>query len=349
MCCSDLSYKGGMVSVVRGYLESPEWADGDWRVTFIPTHRDASRAGLLACFARAVSKIAWMGVRGRIDVAHLHVSERGSFLRKGFLVKMLRKMGIPVVLHHHGAEFDDYYAAASPRVKRFVAEVLAEADVNIVLSERLRDSITSKAPGARVEAVYNSVVPVTPNPYDADGTHLVTLLGRLGKRKGAYDLLEAIARTDAQLPADIRFCLCGDGEVSEVEARIDTLGVRHRIAHVGWVDGEQKERILADTMINVLPSYHEGLPMTILETMGRGIPSISTPVASIPEVVKDGENGYLVEPGDVDALADRILTLATSSETRRRFSAEAHALISSRFTLPKAIARLKEIYSGIMK
>lgn len=346
MCCSDLSFKGGMVSVVRGYLESPDWGP-DCRVTFIPTHRDASRAGLLVCFARAVARITLLAARGRIDVAHLHVSERGSFTRKAFLVRLLHRFGIPVVLHHHGAEFEQYYASSSPRQQRYISQILTEADVNIVLSRRLVGMITSKAPEARVEVVYNSVEPVTPNPYDALKADRILLLGRLGHRKGAYDLLEAIRKLDPVLPAGVKFSLCGDGEEAEVAARARELGILHRIDHIGWTAGEEKDCILARTMINVLPSYNEGLPMTILETMARGIPNISTSIASIPEVITDGETGYLITPGDVDALSDRINRLVSSPELRSRISDASHRLISSSFALPTAISRLKEIYTRL--
>ena len=345
MCCSDLSYKGGMVSVVRNYLGSDAWPEGT-HITFVPTHRQAGKAGLVWCFAKAVARIWRMARAGEIDVAHLHVAERGSFVRKGLLVRMLHRFGIPVVLHHHGAEFEEWYASRGARARHWIDSILAEADVNIVLSPRLIPMITAKAPSARVEAVYNAVATLPDNPYGAD-MRGVLFLGRLGERKGTFDLLEAMHRIDGDLPEDVRFYLCGDGAVDEVRARVKEMGLSHRVAHIGWIDGSQKEEILRSAMINVLPSYNEGLPMTILETMARGIPNLSTPVASIPEVITDGETGLLVPPGDVAALASALRRLILDPGLRRHISDASFTLIGERFSLPVSVARVNAIYTAL--
>lgn len=345
MCCSDLSYKGGMVSVVRNYLDSDAWP-ADVAITFVPTHRQAGKAGLIWCFARAVARIARMARAGQIDVVHLHVAERGSFVRKGLLVKLLHRFGIPVVLHHHGAEFEEWYAARSPRVRRWIDSILAEADVNIVLSPRLIPMIKSKVPDAKVEAVYNAVATLPANPYLTESQG-VLFLGRLGERKGTLDLLEAMRRIDGDIPPGVKFNLCGDGAVDEVRARVDALGLTGRVAHIGWTDGAQKEEILRSTMLNVLPSYNEGLPMTILETMARGIPNLSTPVASIPEVIADGETGLLVPPGDVGALASALRRLILDAGMRRRISDASFSLIAERFSLPVSVSRVAAIYRSL--
>lgn len=346
MCCSDLSYKGGMVSVARNYLQAATWPS-DISFTFVPTHCDGGKGALVWCFARALARITRLAAGGHIDVAHLHVAERGSFVRKAILVRLLHRFGIPVVLHHHGAEFEEWYAARSPRTQRLIGSILTEADVNIVLSPRLIPMITSKAPGARVEAVYNAVATLPANPYSTRARE-VLFLGRLGHRKGTFDLLEAIARLDASLPPDIRFNLCGDGDEAAVRTRIAELGIASRISHIGWTDGPLKEEILSRTMLNVLPSYNEGLPMTILETMARGIPNISTPVASIPEVITDGVTGLLVPPGDIAALSAAISRLALDPDGRMAISRASHSLIASRFSLPVTTARVSAIYRSVV-
>lgn len=345
MCCSDLSFKGGMVTVVNNYLNVARWPDGV-RFYFVPTHREAGKLGLIWQFAKGVAKI--VSHAGHIDVAHLHVAERGSFVRKGLLVKMLRRLGIPVILHHHGAEFEPWYHAQSPRMRRWIDSVLAGADLNIVLSRRLMPMITDKAPDAKVMALYNAVATYPENPYDPDRRE-VLLLGRLGERKGVYLLLQAIKNLDAELPEEIRFNLCGDGEIDEVRARAAEMGISHRIGHIGWTAGELKEQILSRTVVNVLPSYNEGLPMTILETMARGIPNFSTRVASIPEVITDGETGLLMEPGDVAALTEGLRRLLTDRELRVRISENSYALIRERFSLENSVQALTEVYDSLAR
>ncbi|MCM1163294.1 MAG: glycosyltransferase family 4 protein [Muribaculaceae bacterium] len=345
MCCSDLSYKGGMVSVAKNLLSSLPAREGV-KVMFVPTHCDGSKLKMAWRFLTAFARIARMAAGGRIDVAHLHVSERGSFVRKGLLLRLLHRYHVPVVLHHHGAEFEPWYASLSPGNRRRVDAILREADVNIVLSRRLIPMITDKVADARVEAVYNSVPTLKANPYTGRERG-VLLLGRLGQRKGAFDLIEAVKLIDRDIPEDIQFYFCGDGEVEEVRRRISEAGLSHRVAHVGWIAGKEKEEILSQTMINVLPSYHEGLPMTILETMACGIPNISTPVASIPEVITNGVTGLLVEPGDVKGLAGALKRLINTPAERMALSQASFSLIAERFSMEAATDRLMEIYAGV--
>ena len=341
MCASSLKVKGGMVSVVKNYLACRDW--GNVRITFIPTHIETNKYLLMAYFSIAYIRILGLILLGKIDIAHLHVAERGSFYRKAFILQTLKRFGVKVILHHHGAEFDLFYNGLSGKRKEYVNKILRMADLNIVLSQRLVQMIKGKSPEAKVEVLYNAVnVPQT-NPYDIQSRN-VLFLGRLGHRKGTYDLLEVIKRIDKELPSDVKFYLCGDGETEAVKKEVEALGICHRIAHIGWIDGKQKEDFMKQSMINVLPSYNEGLPMTILETMAHGIPNISTSIASIPEVLHDGENGFLITPGDVDTLCKRILQLIDDNSLRTRFSQASYKLVKCSFSLNANIQKLSRFY-----
>ncbi len=341
MCASSLKVKGGMVSVVKNYLGYSDW--GDIKITFVPTHIETNKYLLIAYFAVAYLRILWLAIWRRIDIAHLHVAERGSFYRKAFVLQTLKRFGVRVILHHHGAEFDLFYNGLSDKRKEYVNRILCTADLNIVLSQRLVQMIKGKSPEANVEVLYNAVNVPQMNPYDIQSRN-VLFLGRLGHRKGTYDLLEVIKRIDKELPSDVKFYLCGDGETEAVKKEVEALGISHRISHIGWIDGKQKEDFMKQSMVNVLPSYNEGLPMTILETMAHGIPNISTNIASIPEVLHDGENGFLINPGDVDALCDCLLRLATDEALRKKFSERSYELMRRSFSLDANIAELRNIY-----
>ncbi len=338
MCGSELGVRGGMVSVTKNYLGYKDWEEFD--IHYIPTHTEKNKLIVALYFAVAYFRVFFTAVFGHYDILYLHTAERGSFYRKAMLVRTLRKFGIKTVMHHHAGEFELFYSGLSEKKKRYVNKTLSLADLNIVLSKRLISMITDKAPDAKVKVLYNAVHTYSENPYNKDASNIL-FLGRLGKRKGTYDLLDVIKRLDDRLPENIKFYLCGDGEVEEVRKKTEEYGISHRIAHIGWTVGEQKAEFMKNTMLNVLPSYNEGLPMTILETMAYGIPNISTNIASIPEVIRDGENGYMITPGDKDKLEERLYELCTDREKRNKMSEICWNDITKNFALDNHINKLK--------
>ena len=339
MCGSDLSVKGGMVTVVKNYLEYSNW--DEFQINYLPTHIEKGKFYEFIYFAKAYLKILYLIMIGKIDIAYLHTSERGSVYRKIIIAKTLKKFGIPVVLHHHGAEFEKFYSGLSSVKKQIVKNGLEIVDVNIVLSKLLVSMITSKAPDASVFTLYNSV-PVSENHYNKDGDKIL-FLGRLGKRKGTYDLIKAISLLDTKINSKFKFLLCGDGDVEKVNELIKKNHISHRIEYIGWVDQAKKDEFFKNVIINVLPSYNEGLPMTILETMAYGIPNISTRIASIPEVIDDEKNGYLITPGDINGLTERIQRLIEDEELRIKFSDCAYKKIQSEFSMDSNILKLKDL------
>lgn len=344
MCCSDLSVKGGMVTVMKNYLEYRNW--DEYNIVFVPTHIEKNRLIKVAYFTFAYIKIIKLAASGKIKLAHLHTAERGSFYRKAIIALTLKKFGVKVIMHFHAAEFEEFYEGISKKRKDFVDKILGMVDLNLVLSKRLIPMIKEKNKKANVAVLYNAVE-IHSNCYDINANKII-FLGRLGERKGVYDLLKCIKRISPFLNKEIKFYLCGDGDVDNVKKMIDKLEIQERIAHVGWVDKEKKEQILRSAMINILPSYNEGLPMSILETMAYGIPNISTNIASIPEVLVEGYNGFLIKPGDVDKLGEYIIKLANDEQLRKEISINAWRTINENYSLDSNISTLKSYYSKLL-
>lgn len=347
MCGSDLkSVKGGMVTVVKNYLAYPGWKK--CKIIYAATHTAGGKIVKTLWFAYAYLRIWLKLCFKKADIVHLHMAERGSFYRKAYIVRTCRFFHVPVIIHHHGAEFEDFYSGLTEKKKTYVKKILEEADCNLVLSDRLRQKLLERAPDATVYILHNAV-DIRENDIVRTDADRIIMLGCQGRRKGSYDLLDAVAAVDNRLPEKIKVWMCGDEDVDGVMAYVKKSGLSERVAHVGWVDGVQKEECLEHAMIHVLPSYREALPMSILETMGRGIPNISTNIASIPEVIRDGENGFLIKPGDVDRLQEKILELVENEALRSRFGQESYRLVKTEFSLESCAAKLEEIYGNIVK
>ena len=116
MCCSSLETKGGMVSVTKNYLAYKDW--GEYKIKFIPTHFDANKYIVILFFCIQFIKIVFAVWFGNYKIAHLHTAECGSFWRKAFLMRFFHKHVIKVVMHHHAAEFEDFYNRCSDQALR---------------------------------------------------------------------------------------------------------------------------------------------------------------------------------------------------------------------------------------
>jgi glycosyltransferase involved in cell wall biosynthesis len=98
--------------------------------------------------------------------------------------------------------------------------------------------------------------------------------------------------------------MAGDGDIAGSRKRAQELGLLDRVTFTGWLDAEQVDDLLESSDVLVLPSYAEGLPMSVIEAFAHGVAVIATPVGAIPEIVIDGESGLLVPAGDTGALCE---------------------------------------------
>jgi glycosyltransferase involved in cell wall biosynthesis len=143
-------------------------------------------------------------------------------------------------------------------------------------------------------------------------------IGRLIRRKALDDLLRALSGLEYD---DWRLLIVGDGpEEPRLRDLAERLGLSSRVEFLGAVWGERKFQYLAASDVFVLPSVHEGFGLVFLEAMFCGLPVIASSVGGQTDFLKDGETGFLVPVGDVDALADRVLRLANDVELRGQMS-----------------------------
>jgi glycosyltransferase involved in cell wall biosynthesis len=203
-------------------------------------------------------------------------------------------------------------------------------------------------PGVRVERVDNAVDVPAFVPARADGSGTILFVGTLAQRKGLLDLLEAAKRLRSQGREGWRLEVVGAGnEAGDEEAeRIRTAFRSEGMAEalVGPLDGEAVRERLRSAGIYALPSRSEGQPIGIIEAMASGIPIVATRVGAIPDMVRDGEHGLLVDPGQPDQLAEALETLLASPDLRSSMGTSARKRAEERFDLPALRERLGAIY-----
>lgn len=320
------SERGGMATVTTLLLRHGSRVAS---IRMIVTHKEGPAGMRLALWLSGTLRVAF--ALRKADVLHAHVSERGSVVRKGVLVLLAKLFKVPVVLHCHGAEFVSWYQGLPRVVRKVIAYVFRQADLVAVLGSSWRTRY-GRLLGLRPERVVSLGNPIElPKAADKPPGLKVVFLGRFGARKGSADVLKAVAG----LPVEL--VMAGDGEVAETKALAVRLGVRAQIH--SWLAPAERDRILASAHVFMLPSRDEGLPMALLESMGHGLVPVVSPVGSIGEVVQDGENGLLVKPGDVPALARALESLVNDSGLRERLAKAARSTVEP-FAIEHYIDRL---------
>jgi glycosyltransferase involved in cell wall biosynthesis len=168
-------------------------------------------------------------------------------------------------------------------------------------------------------------------------------LGKLAAAKGVFDLLVAWQQVCTRV-GGARLVLAGDGDLDAARQQIVRLGLGDSVELTGWVSGAVKDRLIARTAVCVLPSYFEGMPMSLLEAMGQGIPCVASTVGGIPDMITQGVEGCLIQPGDVQALADALIETLTHEERYAAMSLAALARFTADFSADVVIPKLEKLY-----
>jgi glycosyltransferase involved in cell wall biosynthesis len=299
--------------------------DESIRVTVVPTYVDRSRLMKLLVGARGMLWASWLLMRGRADVLHVNMAHGGSVIRKAVTLWAARLAGVPAVVHGHSYDFGGWFDLLPPPAAALVRRALL-AEHWVVLGERHVDEYAGRLalPKDRITVLHNAVgipeVPVTQSGVKR--VHAVAL-GRMGMRKGSYDVVSAVAALDETVRGRLRVTLAGDGEVDEVRAAVTAAGVGDTIHVTGWLDPVARDELLSAAHVFLLPSRDEGLPMALLEAMAYGLAPVTTSVGSIGEAVSDGVTGIVVQPGSSDQIAAALTALVSDEDLRARLGTAA--------------------------
>ncbi len=291
--------------------------------------------------------------RVRPDVVQTHA------VKSHFLA---RRAGLPArapwIAFHHGYTWPTFKARLYNQLDRWSLRTAVRV---LTVSEPFRDQLTAHGvPANRIEIIHNAIQPTwgqaARNPAAAGplkeslgipaDRKVVLIVGRLSKEKDHITLLEAIHRIPATLNPHL--VIVGEGpERANIEAKIQSLGIVDRVTFTGQRDSAEPFYGIAD--VAVLSSLSEGSPNALLEAMAAGVPSVSTRVGGIPEIVVDGESAYLVNTRDPVTLGDRIAHLIQNPETAARFIRRSHELVAERHAPEVRTSRLADIYRTVAK
>ena len=340
-----LKVRGGVSAVERLIVEH---VGSHVSVRHVATMEDGPLALKLRVFLKAMRELRSVLRTPEPVVVHIHFASKGSTLRKMIFAWMTLRARKPLILHAHGASFDEFFDGLPSLAQRLVMRIFARANRFVVLSSQWKDFYMRRCglPEERI-AVLTNPTPLPKSLPDRSGRAQVQFLflGRIGARKGSFDLLRAFRALPEALRQRARLVFAGDGQGDELRAEARDLG--ELVTVHSWIDSTQRDALLVASDVFVLPSYHEGVPMAMLEAMAHGLPIIATPVGGIPDAVTNDVEGFLIKPGDESALT-QVMTRFIEDEPLRLACGRAARTRAEGFDVTGYTEQLLQLYRQLL-
>ena len=286
--------------------------------------------------SKMVSYRIWHGVK--VMYYPPAIQNMASTLRDIFLLLPGRKLFPKVIFHFHAGGFRENYQRYPFFIRRLLQWACFVPDVAIVKSDYSKDEIVDLHP-KKVFLVPNGL-PDYARGFDLirnNPTPILLYVGALYETKGVFDLLETAGMLK-QRGLSFKLRMVGEGDqqtLKRIFAYMDRLNIQAEVELCGVLSGEAKWRAYAEADVFCFPSHLENLPLAIIEAMMFGLPIISTWCGGIPELVIDGENGFLVPLKDILGLVEKISLLIGDRGLRIKMGKASRKHYLTNFTLEK--------------
>jgi glycosyltransferase involved in cell wall biosynthesis len=342
------NHRGGIGAVIGNYKENYEVFN------FIPSFRPYNNNLLKSFyFVAQLFRIIIHFTRNRqIRIVHIHSSKNGSMYRK-LCVACISKylFGKKVINHIHTGNFKRFFDESNVLSQRLIVYYLKISDATITVSDSWKKYFETQFGLSNVYKVSNMVsLPIHAEAPQCNSSNKVNFLflGLIIDNKGIFDLLTVLSENKALLLDRVKLVIGGNGEIDRLNELIAKHDLGKLVEFKGWVTGAAKHKLLRETDVFVLPSYFEGLPVSVLEAMSYGKAVIATNIGGIPEVVEINGNGLLIQPGDLKGLLNAVLSYVNDPDRIKIHGDRSSAIVSEYFP-DRIIPRLEAVYSSLLK
>ena len=334
------SVNGGISGVINNYYNAG--LDKQVDLTYIGTMEDGSKVHKLLVAAKALLKFVM--VVSKYDIVHVNMASDVSIYRKMPFIYIASLCKKKIIIHQHGGHIDEfYYEICNDSQRKRIQRVMDKADKMLVVAPHLKDIFGDITDVHKITVFPNTVK--VPTVYEKDYSRQKLLfLGRLCKEKGIKELLDAVSELKEQY-SKLELYLGGIWVDEDLKEKADCHS--EWIHQLGWIDSEQKEKYLKECNIFVLPTYFEGMPVSLLEGMAYGCACVATNVGGIPHMVTTQETGLLIPPKDTKALKDALAELLEDDNLQKKCGAAGRAKINKEYNLDNSVKELVQIYHNI--
>lgn len=332
--------RGGITSVVNAHMQGKQCKN--FNIKWIETHID--KGFFVALWYLLKSYCQFICLLPGARIIHIHLSEPVSAMRKLLYFIPAHLFGKKIISHFHAFSIDTTINGKREWIYRYIFK---KSNIVLVLSEFWKQAVNKTFNIDNVEILYNPcVVVVNRKEYRKQKYFLYS--GTINERKGYADFIRAFAKI-ANKHDEWKIVFAGNGDIEKAVRLSYELGIEKRCIFLGWVDGEDKDRVFKEASIFCLPSYAEGFPMAVLDAWAYELPVITTPVGGISDVADNGINMLLFTPGDIDGLAKQMDRLITDKVLYKKITDASKEFSNNKFCIKEIDNRLASIYSSLLK
>lgn len=342
-----INHRGGIGSVIETY--SKYFTVFNYVCTYGTSE---NKIIIIFKFLKSIFDLAIMLITNReIRIVHIHGAAKGSFFRKQIIFILSKYIfRKKVIFHCHGSEMEKFYFSSPHIVQKMMVYFFNNVDLIICLSNSWalffkQNFIPKKI--AVLENIVEEVIAQSTLEHRTDKIINFLFMGAIGDRKGIFDLLEVISQNKQEFFGKMNLVIGGNGEVKRLSEFIETNELSEIVIYKGWVTGELKTKLFLETDVYILPSYNEGLPISILEAMTYGLPVISTNVGGIPEIISHGINGCLNNPGDKEAIYSALKLFIDAPSLCQEYGIKATEMVEPYYAA-NVIPKLESIYKKLL-
>ena len=338
------NHRGGIGAVIAVYSKYFE------KLNFIPTYKVGSAPYKCYVFFIGLSKIIYTLLRNRsIKIVHIYGASYGSFFRK-FICFIISKYLFrkKVIFSVHCGLVHLFLAKSSSIIKKIYRKYINSVDAIICLSESQKLFFENNYNPKKIEILPNIIdYPVIKEKNKDTEKIRFLFLGLIGNNKGIFDVIEVIRNNVNLFDNKIELIIGGNGEVDRLQNLIKKYQIGNIVKFVGWVKNETKIQYLQNSDVYILPSYNEGLPISILEALSYRKPIISTDVGGIPEIVKNNENGFLISPGNLEQIEKSMKHFIENPRDIEKFGSVS-AKMAEKYLPNSVLMQLENLYNELL-
>lgn len=340
----DRSVHGGISAVVNNLYEAG--LAEKIQLKYIATMVDGSKGRKLV--QAGIAYVKFLLTIPFYQILHVNMAADVSCYRKKIFIDMADAFGKKILIHEHGGDFEGfYYERCGEKQRKRIKKSLNKAEVFLVLSESWKDFFKTIVDENKIHILQNGIL-IPDREKTNYGSHSVLFLGRLCKEKGIGELLEAVPAIQKRIP-DFKLILGGVWEEGSGALKKKAEALSDTVLCPGWVLAKERERLMEECSIFVLPTWFEGQPVSLLEAMAAGMCAVASAVGGIPQIMgeAEGKTGLLLRPKDAETLADSLIMLLNDEGKRKAMGKCARERVVEQYDIRRNVEALMKYYKTI--